>query len=247
MGLFTINITAKVNQPPSAIGDNSVQVTNDTTYTFTKDDFTVDTVPPYADPDGDDVDKVKITSLLSPGTGDLEYNAIAVTLDQEVAMTGIVTGLLKYIADPGSPAAYSETFTFDMSDLGTNTFSGLTGTMTINVEDYVNQPPTTGDNSASIAHAATHTFTSAEFTSATTPAYSDPEGDSAERLRVNDLPANGTLKLNGAPVVAGQIITFTDIAAGNFTYDSDINYTSARAVDFDFDISDDSGSGTFST
>ena len=110
----------------------------------------------------------------------------------------------------------------------------------------VNQPPTIGDGSDTVAHAATIVFASADFTTGTTPAYSDPEGDAANLLRIDSLPANGTLKVSGTPVSLNTIVTFANIAAGNFTYTADLTLTNLRDVIFNYSIAD-AGSGQFAS
>ena len=69
----------------------------------------------------------------------------------------------------------------------------------VTINEQINQPPSqVGDGARTTDHATTVTFTVADFTTNTTPAYSDPEGDAAAQLRVLSLPANGTLLLNAA-------------------------------------------------
>ena len=245
MGLFTINIEAKVNLPPSAIGNNTIIVDHNITYTFTQADFTTDTVPQYSDPDGDPVKHIQVLTLPSFGAGSLEYNSVTVTVDQEIPMSGIILGLLKFIPD-STLSAYNDGFNFDASDTGSELYSGLTGTISFNVKSYVNLPPITGDNTVSVAHFSTKVFATADFTTGTTPAYSDPEGDAALNLRVNTLPIDGTLRLSGTRVVVNQVIPFTSINSGLFTYTAARDITTLRTVSFDFDI-EDAGSGQFSS
>ena len=244
MGLYTINIEAKVNKKPTAIGNNTIVVNHGATHVFSEANFTTQTVPPYSDPDGDPIKIVQVITTISPGTGDLLYNGSPITNGQEIPMTGIVAGLLTYVSDSGTDTGYNDSFTFDVSDTGSEQFSGLTGTITMSVSAYVNQAPTSGNNSATIAHASTKVFTVADFTTGTTPAYSDPEGDAAQNLRVNSLPANGTLMLSGSPVTVNQIIPMTSISSGNFSYVATRNLTTLRNVTFSFDVSD-VGSGQF--
>ena len=118
------------------------------------------------------------------------------------------------------------------------------GTFTVNNGAYVNQAPTSvGDYSVSVLNRAVTTLTLAMFTSLTTPAYSDPEGDAAKEVRIDSLPADGTLKLNGGLINAGQIILAADINAGNLTYESP-NQDALDSDSFDFSVSD-VGSGMF--
>ena len=69
------------------------------------------------------------------------------------------------------------------------------------------RPTQIGANTISLAYGATHVFTLANFTTETTPAYSDPEDDALSLIKILTLPSVGTLKLNGIDVIVGQQIT----------------------------------------
>ena len=126
MALFTITTTAYVNQPPSAVGDNSITIDYAATHVFTTANFTTETTPVYADPEGNPAAQLKITSL--PATGTLKFNGVAVTVNDIVAMTGtaptVASGALTYEADPGTTTAYADTFNFEIADSGSGTFVG---------------------------------------------------------------------------------------------------------------------------
>ena len=119
-------------------------------------------------------------------------------------------------------------------------------TITMDSGAYVNLPPdVVGDNTIATTNRTTVIYTMAHFTTGTTPAYSDPEGDLADAIRVDTLPVDGELQLNGIAVIATQIITKTDIDNSLFTFvppDQD-------ALDQDtwtFSVRD-AGSGQFSS
>ena len=82
------------------------------------------------------------------------------------------------------------------------------------------------------------------FTSNTTPAYADPEGDVADKLKIIDLPSTGSLQFNGIDVSANQIINFSEIASGYLTYVPDLGIITNQSLDFNFAIAD-LGSGIF--
>jgi hypothetical protein len=243
MANFAININAAVNNPPSQLGTFTLPLDYNETHVFTVANFTTETIPPYVDPEGDGVQTVRITSL--PSTGALRLSTVAVTLNQDIAVADITAGNLDYVADAGTTTEYSENFTFDIADTGSGTLSGLVGTVSITVAAEVNQPPSVvGDGSETIDYGASLVFTRAMFTTATTPPYSDPEGDAALNLRVTSLPVDGTLQLNGTPVAINQIISFADIDAGLFVYVSDLADTDGDLETFTFEIAD-AGSGIF--
>ena len=56
-------------------------------------------------------------------------------------------------------------------------------------------------------------FTASDFTSK----FTDVDGNALSKIRVVDLPANGTLKLNGVAITAGQEIAAADLAKITFT------------------------------
>ena len=116
---------------------------------------------------------------------------------------------------------------------------------TFNVDGYVNQPPSQiGNNTLSLDNSEVHTFTKANFTTETTPPYIDPEGDEPSNLKILSLPSEGILKLNNVDVQLNEIISFSDIILGLFTYESNGNNQAAHTPTFDFTISDE-GSNIF--
>ena len=120
----------------------------------------------------------------------------------------------------------------------------------VTYQAYVNQPPTIGNYTMSKANreGATigTTLTTAMFTTSTTPAYSDIEGDSADAVRINTLPTNGAvLKLDGVIVTVGQTITIADITSGKLKLVApDVNALTTSV--FTFSVRD-TGSMVFSS
>jgi hypothetical protein len=115
----------------------------------------------------------------------------------------------------------------------------------INVTGYDNQPPTIGDGQKETNYGQALPLNRADFTTNTTPPYSDPEGDLPLNLKITSLPAAGILRLDGVDVTVNQEISFiSDIDAGKLTYTPDLNNTSAHSVSFGFEISDE-GSNTY--
>ena len=242
MAQFSISVNSKVNSSPTQIGTRNITTLNRTNYTFTQADFTTSTIPPYSDPEGDDPSIVRILSL--PSTGTLQLNSVDVIVNQDVPWANVGASLLAYIP-VSQDAQYDTNFTFDIADTGSTTLSGLTGTVNITVQEYVNLPPSSvGNNSITgIVYDSITVFTTANFTTGTTPVYVDPEGDAASQLKITSLPSEGLLRLNSIPVVVNQIIDFTDISSGNFNFIANGN-TSGYTVSFNFEISD-SGSNQF--
>ncbi|AGO48969.1 virion structural protein [Cellulophaga phage phi14:2] len=235
MAQFLITTNSKLNLPPSQIGTGQIITFNRIDTTFTEYNFK-NTIPIYVDPDGDDIEAVKILTL--PSRGLLQLNGVNCTVNQEINFSDVIAGNFKWTSEDVD-ASYNTSFTFDLSDVGSSTFSGLTtGLMTKYVGPYVNlQPTSVGDNSDEIDYNTTRVFTVADFTTDTTPAYSDPEGDAAEQLKITVVPTQGSLKFNGISVTVNQIINFSDIALGKLTFTADGN-TNGYNTSFNFEVAD---------
>jgi len=245
MATFTVTVNSKDNQPPNQIGNNLIGLDHNTEYVFTIDDFTTNTTPSYSDPEDDPASSIRILAL--PDIGNLEFNNTPITIvPRDVTSVELLAGLLTYQADPLNTDGYiSGTFKFDVADSGSLQYSGLEAFMTFKVAPVSNSPATeVGDNSVTIEYGEVIVFTSADFTTNTTPAYSDPENDNPALLRIDSLPSSGTLLLNNVPVVINQVILFSDIAAGNLTFENDPTDTDGETTNFNFSIAD-SGSGIF--
>lgn len=138
-------------------------------------------------------------------------------------------------------------YTFKFKNININNFFGEMANFNINITGQTNLPPTdVGDGSKTTAHATTSVFLRVDFTTNTVPPYADPEGDIAQLLKILSLPSGGDLKLNGTNVVLNQVIDFSDIDAGLFTYDPEPTSTTTRVEPFSFAIAD-AGSLSFTS
>jgi len=243
MGTISINISARDNLPPSSSGWNSVSLAFNTTHVFTLANFTTETNPPYADPESDILDSIKITSL--PSQGVLIKGITPVIVNDQITSAELTAGDLTYESDGTDVNGYSDGFMeFVVADVGSSTFTTSPKTFTFVVDGNINQAPTTvGDGELDITVGETVVFTRTMLTSSLNPPYSDPEGDAALNLLVEDVPIYGDLFLSGVLVVAGQVIPFSQIDLGNLTY---VNNGLATMGDeeFSFKISD-AGSGEY--
>lgn len=139
-----------------------------------------------------------------------------------------------------------ENSVFKYKNKNINNFFGEMATFNINIDAQQNLPPSIGDGARSTSYNTAITFTVADFTTNTTPAYSDPDGDAAKLLKILTVPSRGTLKLNGNTIKANDIIEFKEIASGLFIYVPDAEATSAQMEPFTFAIADE-GSLIFSS
>lgn len=246
MALITNSTGAFVNGRPTVIGAKVVALLHDASHVFTVANVTSETTPAYNDPEGDDLSYLRIKSL--PVTGTLKLSGVDVILNQDIPTAQIGAGNLIYDAPIGTETSYSEVILFDIADLGSETLSGLSGgQITFNIAAKINLPPdNVGDNTINLLHGDTRVFNTDDFTIDTTPQYSDPEGDVADKLKITSLPSTGNLRYNGVNVIVNQIITFSDIDAELFTYVPNVGITTAQTLTFGIEIAD-AGSGNFTS
>lgn len=239
-GIIVINVAGAVNQPPSQVGNNIFTVDYGVTKTFSLADFTTGTTPVYADPEGDAAENVRILTL--PSVGQLLLSAVPVLVNDVIAVGDL--GNLDYVPDNATLTSYVDNFTFEISDVGSSTYTG-TGIMSIQVNEYENQPPTVGNLSKSLDYGEVWVITEADLTTLTTPAYSDPEGDNPLYVKVVVVPTSGVLDYNGSTVVLNDVIPVSDINLGLLTYQPNLAETGGDSDTFQFTIADD-GSYTYS-
>lgn len=199
--------------------------------------FTTD----YYDKEGDNALEVLILSL--PQYGLLKFNKKAIN---QVPFSFNISEVNKLSYIRISSQEYEENINFKTSDNNPNKLYSEMATMTINVNAKENEPPTIGDNTIVIEYGETKVFNSDDFTTNTTPPYSDPEGNPPYKLKILSLPSNGKFQLNGIDITINQEILFTDIEDGllqAFGSNADID---GETINFNFTISD-TGSQQYAT
>jgi hypothetical protein len=243
MGILTLNISIQDNQPPNSSGWLSISLAFNSTHIFTVANFTTETTPPYADPEGDAFKLIKITSI--PSQGVLKINGVVASVNDEVTSAQLAANELTYESDGADNDGYSNSeMEFLVSDIGSNLFNTSPNSVLFSVSGSVNLPPTSvGDGEQNIIVGSITTFTRVMLTSQLNPPYEDPESNPAENLLVVSVPNFGLLKLNGVIVVDGQIISFTDIDSGLLTYTNE-GIPENSTEGFSFKISD-TGSGIY--
>ncbi len=128
-------------------------------------------------------------------------------------------------------AATSHNVTVRVTDSGGLTYDE---TFTINLTN-VNEAPTGADATITLAEDTSHTFTTGNF------GFSDVDaGDSLSAVRIETVPAAGTLTVSGVPVTAGQLITVADIGAGNLCFTPAANANGTGYASFTFSVRDSS-------
>lgn len=239
VGTMTININQVVNQAPDVAGVLDIAITSQTTHIFTQADFTTGATTPYSDPEGDNPSIVRIDSVSGTNTGTLTVGGQTMGPGSFVSWSSIAAGTFKYEASPTETAGYTDNFTFSISDEGSGNYTSG-GTIEVVVAAYVNQAPTTGDITVQDDEGDVLTFTRAMFTSQTSPASSDPEGDTITAVRFPTLPGAGNIKLSAVNITANQEIAMTDVDNNLLTYTQASN-AGGTTVNFTFQIKDSAG------
>ncbi|MFZ5521161.1 MAG: tandem-95 repeat protein [Pseudomonadota bacterium] len=100
----------------------------------------------------------------------------------------------------------------------------------------VNDLPSSADVSRTVAEDTSYTLTSADF------AFNDVDaGSSLTAVRIETLPAAGTLLLNGTAVTAGTVISLADITAGRLVMQPAANANGSPYGSFTFSVQDNAG------
>lgn len=118
-----INVVSTVNQPPNSIGNNTIECPIGMLVPLNINVFTVDTTPPYGDPEGDAPLKVIMPNI--QGDAIVTFNGIRVINGQEFFATNLESGEIKVFYPPGTAEGVVTTIKFDVADVGSGQYSGL--------------------------------------------------------------------------------------------------------------------------
>ena len=230
---MTINVTS-VNDAPAGT-NNTVSTNEDTAYTFAAADFGF-TDPNDSPPNA--FSAVQVTTL--PGAGSLTLSNVAVTAGQSIPVASIPNLVFTPAANAsGTPYA---SFTFQVQDDGGTANGGVNldqsaNTMNINV-NAANDAPAGADKTIEMIRNTTYTFLVADF-GFTDPIDSPP--NSLLGVKITTLPGAGTLALNNVAVTAGQIVSATDITAGNLKFTPVTGAFGSPYTSFTFQVQDNGG------
>jgi len=151
----------------------------------------------------------------------------------EPISTNVLNALIQtiqYQNPSDNPTASSIDFRFTAQDAAGQLSE--TGTSTVTIVP-VNDPPTGMNNPVTIAEDTEYTLLPLDF------GFSDVDGDSLNRVFIDQLPVNGQLLFKGNPFAAGDFIHVFDLNQGNLTYQPNVNENGADS--FMFSVSDDGG------
>lgn len=213
------NLTAPA--PPEG-ADNQIRIDEDTSYVLTVDDFG------FSDSDGDTLDKVRITSLETAGS--LQLNGVDVQLNQEITVQQIMNGELTFTPNQDANGDNYASFRFQVHD-GTD-YSAYSYTMGFDVTP-IQDAPVAADTTV-----VTNEDTHYEFTLADFSFIDVDDGDSFDKIQVTSLETHGTLLLDGVEVALNQEISAADIAAGKLTFTPAPNANGPGYSTFQFKVHD---------
>jgi hypothetical protein len=123
------------------------------------------------------------------------------------------------MADGGFVVAYTS-YVYSSDQNGDGLPDGGNNTQEIRLQRYSNTAPVLTDVFVSGAEDSSIVLTDALFISG----FNDPEGQNLAAIKITTLPAEGTLRLDGVDLVAGQEISLAELQAGKLTYQGNANY-----------------------
>lgn len=101
------------------------------------------------------------------------------------------------------------------------------------IEVTPNIPPSGVDKTVTIDEDSSYRFTEQDF------GFRDPDGHAFAAVRIVALPTNGTLRLSGISLAAGQSISVAQIP--NLSFEPDANEYGSPHASFTFQVQDDGG------
>jgi len=222
-----INIDVlSVNDSPDA-QSNTVTLLEDTTHVFNASEFG------FSDTDTNNLSAIIIDSV--PSAGQLLIDGVPVVAGQNIGVSDISD--LEFIPAPDANGTGYAAFDFRVKDDGGVANSGsdtsqIPRTITIDVTS-VNDAPSGEDKLIVATEDTPYTLNALDF------GFSDPDGGNLQSVSITSLPSNGELRLSGATVVAGQVLSAAQIGDLAFVPEPDehsISYDS-----FGFTVTDDGG------
>jgi hypothetical protein len=111
----------------------------------------------------------------------------------------------------------------------------------------IHSAPTDANVTDTTAEDTPYTFTNADFSTNFADSPFDTPADTLQAIEITTLPANGTIRLNGAAVSAGQVVAISEINAGHLTYTPPLNANRIGATPyttFTYQAQDSGGTAT---
>jgi hypothetical protein len=191
---------------------------SETIYKYSFNLFT--SLSSYTDPESTAQSSFVIKSL--PTTGYLIYGSVNVDASM---LNTLLTNPTLLIYKRFGTDAYTDSFTVSAYD-NDNQVPLESNTVTVSVVvDQIaveNQPATVGNTNIYGENRITTVFSSADFTTRAVAAYSDPEGDALDAIRIINISSvnGGTYYYFGSVATVGQVITKEELDAGAFYHEA---------------------------
>ena len=222
---LTIDVLS-VNDAPTGT-DKTININEDGTHIFVASDFG------FSDSDNNFLEAIVVTDL--PANGSLTLGGIPVLADQSITNSQVTS--LVYTPESNAHGLNFDSIGFTVTDDGStnnggNDTSTYINNITINVLS-VNDAPVSADINIVIAEDAPYLFTKNDF------AISDTENNNLAAVIIESLPGKGSLRLDNAPVTAGQEISSSSL--DKLIFLPVLNQHGSNYDSFSFRIQDDGG------
>ncbi|MEQ5778366.1 VCBS domain-containing protein, partial [Thalassospira sp. NFXS8] len=182
-------------------------------------------------------------------TGGANGTNLVITLDNDttIAQVNAILDAIRYSTTSDTFTGGERTITTTLSDGNNVQPDGGSGTVDAGGPNPLSQtliskitvvekndPPVGGDQTVTTKEDTGYALKEADFH------YSQPGGetDSFKAVRIDTLPASGTLTLNGTAVTAGQVIALGDISDGKLVYTPAENVNGDGVASFTFSVQD---------
>jgi hypothetical protein len=234
MAILTLSYSAQSSSAPTQSGWNAFKVDFEGTHTFTVADLTTDTNPEYV---GNTFYSTKIVTLPSKGT--LQLSSVNISAGDEILATDIALGLFIYVAESDTAGYTDSNCTFLVADENSLSYNNTANDLIFTAASNENEPPdSVGVITINLSNPETYTFTPENFTTETTPVYSDPEDDDAFAVKITSVPFYGSFLYDGDGLGLNESVTIKDINNGLLTYVTDEEQDDATSEDITFSVSD---------
>lgn len=234
MAILTLSYSEQSSSAPTQSGWNSFEIDFEGTYTFTIEDFTTDTNPEYV---GNTFYSTKIVTLPSKGT--LQLNSVGISAGDEILSDDIESGLFTYVAESNIAGYTDSNCTFLVADEDSLEYNNAANDLIFIAASDENQPPdSVGAITISLNNPETYIFTPENFTTETSPVYSDPEDDDAFAIKITSTPFYGSFFYAGNNLGLNETVTIKDIDNGLLIYVTDKEQGVSTLEDVTFSISD---------
>jgi len=187
--------------------------------------------PPVANADSGSTPEDTTLANINILANDSDLDNDTLTVTTAVSSNGTVVinanGTIDYTPNPDFFG--TDTVNYTISD-GNGGFAS--SIVLINVVP-VADPPTSADNTVTLVEDTSYTFVSGDF------AFADQDpGDSLVAVRIETLPTDGQLLINGIAAVPGQVISLTDVNNRNLIFVPDPDDFGNNYTTFDFSVTD---------